>query len=292
MATIRCDSRRRWPLTKAFSSGISAGATLAGALMVAERARPGSNILCMLPDTGERYLSTPLFDGIPADMTSEEETIAKSTPNYPLRFPAASAACRERPQNRKSKHRPECAGVPRSSNHSRPGESGRIVCHWNGANSAGLCSKMFADYDIPYRSIDLDSVAYQADNKGGQIRKAIEEKTGLKTIPQIYIGGEHVGGATELFDAVQDGSMAELLERSQVTWDRSADTRPVFVPAGLAAYPLGFTRRRNTCRAFRRRRRACVHFRLRCACPKSAAGRRPAAGPAARWHARGHDPLH
>ena len=62
--------------------GISAGATLAGAMMVAERAEPGSNILCMLPDTGERYLSTPLFDGIPADMTSDEEEISRSTPNY------------------------------------------------------------------------------------------------------------------------------------------------------------------------------------------------------------------
>ena len=39
--------------------GISAGATLAGAIAVAENAAPGSNILCMLPDTGERYLSTP-----------------------------------------------------------------------------------------------------------------------------------------------------------------------------------------------------------------------------------------
>ena len=94
--------------------------------------------------------------------------------------------------------------------------------------------KMFANYDIPYRSIDLDSVAYQEGNKGGQIRKAIEERTGLKTIPQIYIGGEHVGGATELFDAAKDGSMAELLEQSEVTWNKSADSDPYsFLPGWL-----------------------------------------------------------
>ena len=46
--------------------GISSGATLAGALEVCATAAPGSNILCMLPDTGERYLSTPLFENIPA----------------------------------------------------------------------------------------------------------------------------------------------------------------------------------------------------------------------------------
>jgi cysteine synthase A len=44
--------------------GISAGATLAAALDVADSAEPGSVILTMLPDTGERYLSTPLFEGV------------------------------------------------------------------------------------------------------------------------------------------------------------------------------------------------------------------------------------
>ena len=44
--------------------GISAGATLAAALKAAERAEPGSVLLAMLPDTGERYLGTYLFDDI------------------------------------------------------------------------------------------------------------------------------------------------------------------------------------------------------------------------------------
>src|SRR5215204_4032101 len=49
--------------------GITAGGTFAGALQVAKDAPKGANILCMLPDTGERYLSTPLFGNVPADMT-------------------------------------------------------------------------------------------------------------------------------------------------------------------------------------------------------------------------------
>jgi len=60
--------------------GISAGGTLAGALQVARDAAKGATILCMLPDTGERYLSTPLFADIPADMTEEELAISRSTP--------------------------------------------------------------------------------------------------------------------------------------------------------------------------------------------------------------------
>jgi len=64
--------------------GITAGATFAGALQVCSDAPGGSTVLCMLPDTGERYLSTPLFADIPDDMTPEEAAISDSTPNYRL----------------------------------------------------------------------------------------------------------------------------------------------------------------------------------------------------------------
>jgi len=65
-------------------TGVSGGSTFAAARQVAERAEPGSVILAMLPDTGERYLSTPLFEEIPADMTEEEAEISRSTPGYQL----------------------------------------------------------------------------------------------------------------------------------------------------------------------------------------------------------------
>lgn len=63
-------------------TGISGGGSFAGALKIASQAETGSTILCMLADTGERYLSTPLFADIDAEMNSEEKEIAKSTPNY------------------------------------------------------------------------------------------------------------------------------------------------------------------------------------------------------------------
>jgi cysteine synthase A len=61
--------------------GITSGATFAAALKVAAEAPKGSTILCMLPDTGERYLSTPLFADVSVDMTDEEVEISHSTPN-------------------------------------------------------------------------------------------------------------------------------------------------------------------------------------------------------------------
>jgi cysteine synthase A len=60
--------------------GITAGGTFAGALRVCADAPKGSTVLCMLPDTGERYLSTPLFADIPTDMNDEEIAISRSTP--------------------------------------------------------------------------------------------------------------------------------------------------------------------------------------------------------------------
>jgi cysteine synthase A len=61
--------------------GITSGATFAAALRVSAEAPKGATILCMLPDTGERYLSTPLFADVSVDMTEEELQISHSTPS-------------------------------------------------------------------------------------------------------------------------------------------------------------------------------------------------------------------
>jgi cysteine synthase A len=68
-------------------TGISGGSTFAVAHKIAEAAPAGSVILCMLPDTGERYMTTPLFDGIEAEMDAEEIALSRSTPGY--QFPPA-----------------------------------------------------------------------------------------------------------------------------------------------------------------------------------------------------------
>ncbi|MEO1318624.1 MAG: cysteine synthase, partial [Pseudomonadota bacterium] len=65
-------------------TGISGGSTFAIAADIAAKAEPGTVILCMLPDTGERYLSTPLFEPIEAEMNEDEVAISRSTPGYQL----------------------------------------------------------------------------------------------------------------------------------------------------------------------------------------------------------------
>ena len=65
-------------------TGVSGGSTFGVAMKVAEKAPAGSVILAMLPDTGERYLSTPLFEPFGADMNEDELEVMRSTPGYQL----------------------------------------------------------------------------------------------------------------------------------------------------------------------------------------------------------------
>jgi cysteine synthase A len=218
--------------------GISAGATLAGAIAVAEKAEPGSNILCMLPDTGERYLSTPLFEDIPEDMTTEEMAISQSTPNY--RFDAPAPPPAEENEDADAVEEVAVAAPAdalqflEDATHDADNPVVLFALEW--CEFCWSVRKMFAKYEIPYRSIDLDSVDYQENNKGGNIRAAILQRTGLRTIPQIYINGEHIGGATELFDAVKDGHALELMEKAGVSWNKSVSDDPYsFLPGWLHA---------------------------------------------------------
>jgi cysteine synthase len=64
--------------------GISSGATFAAAMQVCAEAKSGSTVLAMLPDTGERYLSTGLFADIQADMSPDELAVSESTPGMQL----------------------------------------------------------------------------------------------------------------------------------------------------------------------------------------------------------------
>ena len=59
-------------------TGVSGGSTFAIAVEVAKKATKGSNILCMLPDTAERYMSSVLFDSIEPEMNEEEQKLYNS----------------------------------------------------------------------------------------------------------------------------------------------------------------------------------------------------------------------
>jgi cysteine synthase A len=205
-------------------AGTSSGATLAAALTVAKRSAPGSNIVCMLPDTGERYLSTPLFEGIDEDMNDEEAEISRSTPGYRFDAPAVCAMPRAagRQPNAPPEIDPEAAAFVERVVRDEP----VVVFALEWCEFCWAVRKLFTKLSIAYRSVDLDSVAFQAGDLGVKIRAALKERAGSPTIPQVFIGGRHVGGCTELFDAMADGSMQQLLGEAGVEFDRDADLDP------------------------------------------------------------------
>jgi cysteine synthase A len=204
--------------------GISGGATFAAALDVARSAPAGSNILCMLPDTGERYLTTPLFADVPDEMTPEELEISRSTPRY--RFdapPPASDSPKTEPIARVTASK-EASDFVDEATADPDNPVVMFALAW--CEFCWSVRRMFAAYGIPYRSVDLDSVEYQEDDRGGKIRAALTARTGFQTIPQIFVGGEFVGGCTEAFDAWREGRLQQLLEEAGVDFTRETAADP------------------------------------------------------------------
>ncbi len=220
---------RELALKEGLFVGITGGGTLAGALEVCKSAPAGSTVLCMLPDTGERYLTTPLFADVSVDMNEEEWEISRSTPggrfDVCLPPPAPPAAATEPPVVADAAAREFFAnaiGDPRQP---------VVLFAFEWCEFSWSVRRMFAAYKIPFRSIDLDSVQYQQDNRGGKIRAALAAHTSVNTIPQVFVGGTLIGGCSEALEACKSGALQELLKKNGVTYDESVQADPLgFLP--------------------------------------------------------------
>lgn len=189
--------------------GVSAGATLAAALAVAETAPQGSRILFMVPDTGERYLSTPLFEAIGQEMDADEQAISNSTPL--CRFGAGAPAPRPAPA--------PVAAIEPAPDHARAFVANAVAdpeqpvvmfaLEW--CEFSWAVRNFLRDLGVPYRSVDLDSVAMQAGGLAGDIRLALRDLTGEATIPQVFLGGVPVGGAVDVLTRHDRGELVPLL---------------------------------------------------------------------------------
>jgi cysteine synthase A len=165
----------------------------------------------MIPDTGERYMTTVLFDGVSKTMTEEELTISRSTQGY--RFDASGSAAAA----------PVVVETPKPAIEAMVqktvAETPVVMYALEWCEFCWSVRKMFEAAGIEYEAVDLDSIAYQQDNLGGDIRVVLRQITGTPTIPQIFVGGEHIGGATETFDAFNDGSLKRRFDAAGVSYD-------------------------------------------------------------------------
>jgi len=93
---------------------------------------------------------------------------------------------------------------------------------------------MMATCDIPYVSVDLDSVSYQENDRGGKILEVLRQRNNWDTIPQIYVGDKFVGGATDFFDYGKAGNLERKLAEMQIPYNESIKRDPYsFLPAWL-----------------------------------------------------------
>jgi len=58
--------------------------------------------------------------------------------------------------------------------------------------------KLFAKLGIEFRSVDLDSVDHQDDDRGRKIHAVVRDMTGAAMIPRVFVGGRHIGGRTDV----------------------------------------------------------------------------------------------
>ncbi len=219
------DTTRALATKEGIFAGISSGATLSGAIDICNAAPSGTTVLCMIPDTGERYLSTPLFADMQADMDDAENEISRSTPNY--RFDVRPAPAKPAAPEPQVPVTAEATAFVETVLGDKTQPVVMFALEW--CEFCWAARKMFAHIGVPYRSIDLDSVEYQKDDRGGDIRRALVAKTGMKTIPQIFVRGTLVGGSTDLFDGWKQGKVPEMLKSAAVGFG---------TPAGFDPYTL------------------------------------------------------
>ena len=185
-------------------------------------------------------MSQPPFEYRTVDMTDEELEIARSTPGARFDEPASTSPLPA----------PVAATGTAAASAASPQpatDAEALVAQWlaDPAQPVVLFAlewcefcwslrKLFAQCGMPYRSVDLDSAAYQRGDRGGQIRAVLAARTGSRTIPQVFVGGEYIGGCTETLELAKDGRLQRLLKSHGVSCDESVSVVPqALLPAWL-----------------------------------------------------------
>jgi len=201
-------------------TGITGGATLAAAIRLCAEAEDGTTVLCLLPDTGERYLSTPLFADIDEEMGAEELAISRSTPNHrfdrPIQ-PAPEMACEREP----AEFSPAAESLIDRALADRPE---RVVMF--GLTYCEFCwavAKLLKVAGIPFETINLDGSELLVDDMGGKIRHALAARTNSVTMPQVFVASEFIGGCEETLDEFQSGRLQERLAEAGIEYDRERE---------------------------------------------------------------------
>jgi cysteine synthase A len=185
--------------------GISSGATVAAAIKAAGDMPPGSRILAMLADTGERYLTTPLFGDISVEMDEAEKALLDAAmPAIAVQPAPAPAEAPAAPITDETARKFVADAI--ANNH---GKVVMFAMSW--CEFCWTVRKLLTALGVPFVSIDIDTSEFRAANDVPKIRAALNEIAGAPTIPQVYAGGTHLGGCMDVLAAAETGELQRIL---------------------------------------------------------------------------------
>lgn len=203
-------------------SGTSGGGVMHCAVEFAKTAPGGSKIVVMLADTGERYLSTPLFGDISADMTAEEKDLAASTESKP----------------------PPGISLPPVTDEAiafvKAKSAGAKVVVWS-LEYCEFCWTIFSLFKalgVEYEVINIDAFEYAKDNMGNKYRSALASITECNTFPQCYIDGKFFGGAADACMKWNKGELQPILKDAGVDYGDWQGNAFEFLPKWMSQNPL------------------------------------------------------
>jgi cysteine synthase A len=208
-------------------AGVSSGAAVAVGVRLAERT-PGASVLCILADTGERYLSTPLFDHVGAEMTAEEQGIAASTPfaQFGVATPAPAATPTLVPAEVDAEAETRLDALIAS------GPVVLFALEW--CEFCWSLRKLLDAAGVRREDVALDAAALQPGDLGLRLRRALTARTGIATIPQLFIGGTLAGGCMDAFAAFRSGQLQRDLAAAGVDMKAPEGLAPEsFLPGWL-----------------------------------------------------------
>ncbi len=209
--------------------GISAGAAFSGAIDVSRRSARGSTILCLLPDTGERYQTTPLFDGIITDMNEEEQDIAASV-EMPTASPATSAPAPAQALKREQHAREE--GILEDILKDPLDPVVMFGLQW--CEFSWSLRKFLLAQGIAFRMIELDAAAFKTTADPALMRAALGKRAGSSTIPQLFVAGKVIGGCTNAFASWKRGQLQQQLRDAGVSFLTDGADPDTFLPGWMA----------------------------------------------------------
>lgn len=185
-------------INEGICSGISGGGVLAAALRLAKELPAGQSVLAILADTGERYLSTALFDGVPIEMGNEEKyldatTIAEEPRGAPLPKPSRAAIQFVEDQI-----------------------SNNTVVIWalQDCEKCQALTDFFQKLHVKYLRIDIDSFKYSENMIGTQYHAVLKNITGDKDLPKVFVSGKYIGGIKETLITWSNGKLKAKLEKA------------------------------------------------------------------------------